>query len=218
MNDPGGNENSKRKKDVFAVYHTGALCVLIFFLATTQRSYAQAVETLPLNGLNGPNGFALDKNGVLYVANEPGKQVVRITDDSIVEKVMDADSPCGLDFDNEGTLYVINFFSGIILRKGNTSIDTFATGLEKPADIKWDGKEYLYVSEYDKGSIVKIRKDGIVSEVATGFKNPFGLTFDNNGNLYVANNATGVINKVTPTGAVSVFGQIPGAGLHCNKQ
>jgi len=31
---------------------------------------AQTVKTLPVKGLNGPNGFALDLNSNLYIANE----------------------------------------------------------------------------------------------------------------------------------------------------
>src|SRR5215471_18379210 len=149
------------------VLHT--LCTLIFLSAFLEQVSAQTVETLPVKGLNGPNGFAMDKDGVLYVANEAGKQVSRIIHDSIIEKLIDCDSPCGLDFDDEGNLYIINFFSGIVLRKKNNSIDTFAKGLEKPADIKWDGKGNLYISEYEKGSIKKLNKKGELIEFATGF-------------------------------------------------
>jgi len=188
--------------------------IIIFLFMLLRPAFSQTVETLSVSGLNGPNGFALDKTGVLYVANETGKEVVRIINDSIVEKVLDADSPCGLDFDGNGNLYIINFFSGIVLRKTNNSIDTFARGLDKPADIKWDGKASLYVSQYEKGSIIKINQDGELVEFATKLKNPFGLSFDDVGNLYVASNATGEIDKVSPAGTVSFFAQIPGAASY----
>src|SRR5205809_3669772 len=78
---------------------------------------AQTVTTLPVKDLDGPNGFTIDSTGKLYVANEPGKKVIRIVSDSIVENVLTSDSPDGLDFDNNGNLFVANFYSGIILRK-----------------------------------------------------------------------------------------------------
>jgi DNA-binding beta-propeller fold protein YncE len=132
--------------------------VILLFL--TEFGPAQTIKTLPVKGLNGPNGFALDAKGILYVANEPGKQVIRILNDSTIEKVIFSDSPDGLDFDDQGNLYIINFFSGVVLKKNNYSVDTFAKELDKPADIKWDGKENLYVSEYETGSIKKINRHG----------------------------------------------------------
>ena len=184
------------------------LFVLLFF---HPPCLAQTVATLPVKELNGPNGFAIDSSGNLYVANEPGKKVIKIIGDSTALPVLNCDSPDGLDFDNEGNLFVSNFYSGIILRKHENSIDTFVSGLHHPADIKWDGKEYLYVSEYEEGDISKINREGKITTVASGFKNPFGLIFDNSGNLYVANNSTGVINKVDRKGQVSFFAQSPGA-------
>jgi sugar lactone lactonase YvrE len=170
----------------------------------------QVVSTLPIKELDGPNGFAIDSRGDLYVANEPGKKVIKITGDSISRTILNCDSPDGLDFDNEDNLFVSNFYSGIILRKHENSIDTFASGLDHPADIKWDGEEYLYVSEYDKGDIKKINREGKITTVASGFKHPFGLIFDNSGNLYIANNSTGIINKADKKGQVSFFAHIPG--------
>lgn len=199
------------KKLIISLYR---LCMAIFLLSTHNPVFTQVVQTLPIKSLNGPNGFALDKSGVLYIANEPGKQVVRIVHDSIAEKVLDADSPCGLDFDDEDNLYVINFFSGIVLRKHNGSVDTFARGLDKPADIKCDKKGNLYISEYEKGSIKKITKDGRLTEVASGFRNPFGLCLDGDGNLYVASNATGEIYKIDTAGTVSFFSKIPGSAAY----
>jgi len=184
---------------------------LISLLFLSTFCFSQTIKTLPVKGLNGPNGFALDASGNLYVANEPGKKVVRIINDSIWEEVISCDSPDGLDFDNDGNLYITNFYSGVIMRTHNTAVDSFAKGLDKPADIKWDGEKYFYISEYEKGDIKKIDKQGRSALFASGFNNPFGLVFDNYGNLYVANNSTGIINKVDHEGKVSFFAQIPGA-------
>jgi sugar lactone lactonase YvrE len=180
-------------------------------LMLKEFNFAQTVTTLPVKQLNGPNGFAIDEKGRLYIANEPGKQVIRILNDSITETVLSCDSPDGLAFDNDGNLYISNFYSGLILRKSDHLVDTFASGLDKPADIKWDGKGNLYVAEYEKGKIKKINSKGEITEFSDGFKYPFGLAFDKDDNLYVANNGTGIINRVSPSRAITLFTQIPGA-------
>src|SRR4030095_2164870 len=79
------------------------LCIL-FFLSVVCP--AQTVTTLPVKELDGPNGFAIDSGGNLYVANETGKKVIRIVNDSIAENILSSDSPDGLDFDNDGNLFV----------------------------------------------------------------------------------------------------------------
>jgi len=181
-------------------------CVIALAVATS----GQTVSTLPLTGLNGPNGFAVDKNGVLFIANEPGKKVIKVLNDSIAETVLLSDSPDGLTFDDNENLYISNFYSGVILKKSHQSVDTIATGLDKPADIKWDGKGSLFVSEYEKGNIKKINKAGEITLFATGLKFPFGLAFDNEGNLFVAENSSGVVNRIDSKGRIAFFTQVPG--------
>jgi DNA-binding beta-propeller fold protein YncE len=184
-------------------------CLFPFLI--TFNGVAQTVKTLPLKGLDGPNGFALDKDGRLYIANERGKKVIRVVGDSITEEVIVCDSPDGLAFDDKGNLYISNFFSGVILRKTDHSVDTFAKGLSKPADIKFDDNRNLYVAEYENGTIKKINNRGEITEFASGLQLPFGLVFDDKKNLYVANNTTGIISKINPAGTVSFFSQVPGS-------
>lgn len=174
-------------------------------------SAGQIVLTLPIKGLNGPNGFAISRTGELYIANEPGKNVVVVSSDSSTNIILEADSPSGLDFDKKGNLFVSNFFSGIIMRLIGQHADTFFRAAERPADIKFDSKENLYVSEYEKGTILKIDKYGKAIEFAAGIAKPFGLTFDDEDNLYVASNTTGVIFKINPSGDKQFFAQITGS-------
>ncbi len=171
---------------------------------------SQTVKTLPVKGLNGPNGFAINKSGQLFIANETGKQVVKIIGDSTAEVVLISDSPDGLTFDDEGNLYVSNFYSGIILKLSAGSIDTIAKGLNKPSDVKCDTEGNLFVSEYEAGAIKKINKHGEIVQIAKGLKFPFGLAFDKKGNLYVASNSTGEIYQIDSKGTVNVFAKIAG--------
>jgi len=186
----------------------GLLTVFIIF--SSLPGISQIVKTLPIKGLNGPNGFAINKDGQLFIANESGKQVVKIINDSTTEVVLTSDSPDGLAFDDEGNLYVSNFYSGIILKMSAGSVDTIARALNKPSDIKCDTKGNLFVSEYEAGNIKKISNDGKITQIASGLKFPFGLAFDNKGNLYVASNNTGEIYQIDSKGTVSVFAKITG--------
>jgi sugar lactone lactonase YvrE len=184
--------------------------LLAWVIASALIATGQTVSTLPLKGLNGPNGLVIDKDGSLFIANEPGKKVIKVRNDSIAETVLLSDSPDGLTFDEDGNLYISNFYSGMILKKSRQSVDTIATGLDKPADIKCDGKGNLFVTEYEKGDIKKIDKTGKITLFATGLKFPFGLAFDNEGNLFVAENISGVINKIDSKGTIAFFARIPG--------
>jgi sugar lactone lactonase YvrE len=181
-----------------------------FIIFSSLSSISQTVKTLPIKGLNGPNGFAINQYGQLFIANETGKQVVKIIDDSTTEVVLTSDSPDGLTFDDAGNLYVSNFYSGIILKVSADNIDTIARALNKPSDIKCDTKGNLFVSEYEKGNIKKVSEDGKITQIASGLKFPFGLALDNRGNLYVASNSTGEIYRLDSNGTVSVFAQITG--------
>lgn len=181
-----------------------------FMLFSALLSISQTVKTLPIKGLNGPNGFAINKHGQLFIANETGKKVVKIINDSTAEVVLTSDSPDGLTFDEAGNLYVSNFYSGIILRTSAASVDTIARALNKPSDIKCDTGGNLFVSEYEAGNIKKINKRGEITQIASGLKFPFGLAIGNKGNLYVASNSTGEIYQIDSKGTVSVFAKIAG--------
>jgi sugar lactone lactonase YvrE len=194
------------------IQHSNHIVIIsCFLLLVVNPLWAQRVTTLPVGGLDGPNGFAINSKGVLFVANEPGKKVMKITPEGKTEVVVQCDSPGGLAFDNHDNLYVSNFFSGTILKWKNGQIDTLAKGLSEPADLKCDKNENVFVAEYKTGKIKKIDPRGVVTDFAIGFDLPFGLAFDCQGNLFVANNTTGVINKIDPSGMTSVFATIPGS-------
>jgi sugar lactone lactonase YvrE len=58
-----------------------------FIIFSSLSGISQTVKTLLVKGLNGPNGFAISEYGQLFIANESGKQVVKIKNDSTTEVV-----------------------------------------------------------------------------------------------------------------------------------
>jgi len=189
------------------------LIVILFFL--TIRLSGQTVSTfLTGNGLNGPDGFALDAGQNLYVANwggGSGTTILRITPDTLVTPFdSTSDAPDGLAFDQSGNLYVSNYNSGIIHKITTAGAKiVFATGLINPSALAFDTAGNLYVSNHGSTTVSKITPDGMVTTFANGFSKPLGLVFDPQGNLYVSNYSTGIVHKVLPDGTTSVFATVP---------
>jgi sugar lactone lactonase YvrE len=193
--------------------------ILIIGAINVSPNFSQSVSLFVTgSGLNGPDGFAIDTSGNLYVANwggGTGNNVLKITPYGAVSVFASGFSaPDGLAFDTDGNIYVSNYGSGIINKvspSGNSTV--FASGFINPSALAFDGQGNLYVSNYGGSTVSKITPSGIVSTFATGFNAPLGLAFDAAWNLYVSNYNSGIINKVTQSGAVSVFASIPNSPL-----
>lgn len=196
--------------------------LLIAILIFSNFLFAQSISTYVINsGLNGPDGFAIDNNGNLYIANwgnGTGSTILKVSERRDVTTYIDGlHAPDGLAFDSKENLYISNYVTGIINKVTPTGeMTVFASGLNSPSDLAFDQYGNLYVSNHGNGqgsTVSKISKDGIVNDFANGFDAPLGLVFDQEGNLYVSNYNSGVINKVTIDGVVSVYAAIPNSPL-----
>ncbi|MBN2399635.1 MAG: hypothetical protein JXI33_04770 [Candidatus Aminicenantes bacterium] len=180
-------------------------------------SDCQVVTTMVSGfGINGPDGFAMDKDGNLYVANWGngiGDNILKISKQvEVSEYLKGLSAPDGLVFDDESSLFISNFASGIITKVSANGVRTeFARGLNNPSALVFDKRGNLYVSNHGNGkgrTVSRITPDGVVSTFASGFDAPLGLAFDSKENLYVSNYNSGIIHKVTPQGDVSEFARI----------
>lgn len=193
--------------------------ISLFFVFSICANYAQVVTTfITEKGLDGPDGFALDAAGNLYVANwgkkGNGSTVLKIdTAGNVTTSVSGLKSPDGLAFDKAGSLYISNYASGVISKVSPAGeITVFAQGLDHPSALAFDKTGNLYVSNHGKAdgnTISKISPGGEVSTFASGFKGPVGLAFDSHQNLFVANFSSGIINKITTNGVVTILASIP---------
>ncbi|MBU2650036.1 MAG: T9SS type A sorting domain-containing protein [Bacteroidetes bacterium] len=196
--------------------------ILIFCIVGISSLSSQTVSTFVTgSGLNGPDGFTLDTNENLYVANwgnGSGNTVLKITPDATVTThVSGLSAPDGLAFDAQGNLFISNYGSDIIKKlEPDGTISDFASGFNNPSDLAFDTFGNLYVSNHGNANgneVSKITPDGTVTTFATGFNGPVGLVFDNEGYLYVSNYSSGIINKVSPEGEVTVFASIPNSPI-----
>ena len=197
--------------------------IAVFFTLYFQiaYTYSHTVTTIITDsGLNGPDGFALDKKGNLFVANWGGGQgstVLKITKGKAKQYISGLKAPDGLVFDKLGNLFISNYADGVINKKTPSGeVTVFAKGLNNPSAMVFDHQGNLYVSNHGGGrgtTVSKISPEGDITTYASGFDAPLGLAFDENNNLYVSNYNSGVVNKISSTQEVSVFAEIPNAPL-----
>jgi sugar lactone lactonase YvrE len=163
---------------------------------------------------NNPVFMAFDSSGNLYVSQQTGTTVDKITPGGVVSTFATGlNGPTGLAFDTSGNLYVSNYGngSGTTVSKITPGgvVSTFATGLNGPEGLAFDSKGNLYAGNLGNGdsgtTVSKITPSGSVSTFATGLSAPVGMAFDSKGNLYVANYNNGTVSEITPGGVESIF-------------
>ena len=152
---------------------------------------------------NGPNGLAIDGQGVIYVSDY---------DNNRIRKVMP---------------------NGTVSTLAGTGQRGFADGpgssaqLSGPEGLALDGQGNLYVAEFAGQRIRKIAPDRMVSTLAgTGirgyadgagstaqFYGVSGLALDAHGDLLVADAGNYCVRKVTPAGVVSTVAGTRTAGF-----
>jgi len=204
---------------------------------------------------NGPTGIVYDGSGFLYVTDNSGSTIRRISTTSPYAvltiagasgSATEADNttgtsarfngPYGIDYDGAGSLYVTDnggstlrkisttspYAVSTIAGKANTPAETNNTTgtsarFNGPAGIVYDGSGNLYISDEIGNTIRKVSTTSPYavttfagsgtagSNNATGtsatFKTPYGITIDASGNIIVADEGNNLIRTIT-SGAV----------------
>jgi sugar lactone lactonase YvrE len=145
---------------------------------------------------NTPIGVAVDSSGFVYVSDNDGHLIRKIS-----------------------TTGVVSIFAGVASTAGYVDGTGGTAKFNKPAGIAFDSNDNLYVVEQNNLVIRKITPTGIVSTFAgsgargsangTGrtasFNNPIGVAIDHGGNFYVTDNSNHLIRKINPAGEVSTL-------------
>src|SRR5690349_90404 len=154
-----------------------------------------------------PTGIALDSAGNIYVTEQQGYTIRKIT-------------PAG----------VVSTLAGAFLVRGSADGVGNGASFYYPCGIAVDSAGNVYVSEILNQTIRKITPAGVVTTIAgqvgvngstdgpgavARFSNPADLAIDNAGNLYVADNLNSTIRKIvlgssTRDITVSTFAGTPG--------
>lgn len=154
-----------------------------------------------------PEGVAVDRNGILYVADTHNNLIRKISPDGMVT-----------------TLAGQRIFHTI---PGTDTVVRF----DNPAGIAVDSSGYVYVADCGNDLIRKISPDGKVQDIAgngkrgakdssclnASFYLPGGLALDSTGNIYVADTYNNMIRKISPSGFVTTLAGRPFAGVANGK-
>ncbi len=154
--------------------------------------------------LNYPTGLAIDRNGVLYVADAFNSRIRKITPDGTVTTLAGGGSG-----------------SGIVNGVGS------AARFNRPAGLTVDNSGTVYVGDSENHAIRKITPDGTVTTLAGSgspgfvdgvgsaarFTNPRGIAVGKSGELYVVDKGNNVIRKVLQDGTVTTFAGSGQAGM-----
>jgi sugar lactone lactonase YvrE len=184
---------------------------------------------------NHPYGIAVDASGNVYVSDNGGSLIRKITSDGLVSTFIENTSATGLATDASGNLYVADAIGNVIVKITPAGvIDTLAgdplsfgaedgTGADatfnNPLGVAVDASGNVYVADNNNSTIRKITPSKVVSTIAgsgtagfldaTGtsavFANPTSLAVDASGNLYVADMTNNRIRKITAAGVVTTL-------------
>lgn len=150
-----------------------------------------------------PYAVAVDRSGIVYVADATDHTIRKITPDGVVTTLAGSAGSFGSS-------------------DGNGSAARF----KGPLGIAVDSVGTLYVADTGNSTIRKISATGAVTTLAGAagnngssdgagtaarFSEPNGIAVDSAGNLYVADTANSTVRKISTAGVVSTLAGSPGA-------
>jgi sugar lactone lactonase YvrE len=204
-------------------------------LVTTFAGVAGASGTADGTGAGAtlalPKGIAIDPSGNLYVADNSGDAIRKITPAGVVTTLAsklsaNAQNPFndnGVTIDGSGNVYMadststirkitsagaVTTLAGTTVVVGSADGSGAAARFNGPFGIAADTAGNVYVADSENQAVRKITSSGAVTTFAsTTPGGPAGISADTAGNLYVTATslATALILKITPGGAVTTL-------------
>ncbi|MEI6713395.1 MAG: immunoglobulin domain-containing protein, partial [Verrucomicrobiota bacterium] len=169
-----------------------------------------------LASFNHPIAIALDLAGNIYVSDQAGNVIRKITTGGAVVTIAgdgtgnstDANgttaqihTPSGIAVDKFGNVYVAEQAENKIRKIApNLDVTTVVTGLNQPSDVKVAPDGSLIVSNVGDGSIKRVTLDGGVTTLRSGFSTNERVDVDVNGFIYVSEGTGSRVVKVSPDG------------------
>jgi sugar lactone lactonase YvrE len=118
--------------------------------------------TLITSGIARPVGAVVDAHGTIYVADECGGAVVRITPDGRTTRISGFGKPDDVAFDHHGNLLLIDLLPSIHalirVRQSTGKHEILASkGFIEPQGLVIDGNDNIYVSDDYANEIVEFK-------------------------------------------------------------
>jgi sugar lactone lactonase YvrE len=112
------------------------------------------------SSLSWPHGLAFGKAGEVFVNENRGNRIVKVSPDGKVQRFAEVERPVGLVLGRSGDFYVAQPRVGKVskIKPDGTPI-TLLEGLKEPRDPAFDADGNLYVAETKTGRILRLSGD-----------------------------------------------------------
>ena len=209
---------------IYKLLRSSALFAMVVALGMSVGAYAQSnthygsqtvIANIANNGLNAPQGIAVDSSGNLYITDTGNGRILKetLSGGSYTQSIVATITPSALDdvaVDSSGNLYVIDGFTGKVYKEtlsGSSYVQSTitVTGLSLPGGIAVDSSNNVYITDYDNKRVLKETPSGssYTQTVVTtsGLSFPVGVAVDSSGNVYIADSGNNRVLKETLTGS-----------------
>jgi gliding motility-associated-like protein len=186
---------------------------------TSSGVAALAYSTSPSvigQGLNLPDGVAVDVSGNIYVADRGNNAVKKIVGGVGLPVTIGTgfSQPYGVAVDAAGNVYVADYGNNAVKKilASDGSTTTLGTGFSGPTGVAVDALGNVFVADRGNNAVKKIPVGGGAPvTLGSGFSFPTGVSLDAAGNVYVADYGNNAVKQIPVGGGAPV---IIGAGFN----
>ena len=181
---------------------TGAGDVRIYTAPNTYTTYA--------TGLNSPGGVAIDRKGIIYVAEIGSNRVLRYTAPNTYTVYGTMPSPNSFAIDGCGNIFVNSIEGGEVrMYKAANTYTVYASGLVRPVSVTLNNDQQLVVAESNddvNGAIKVYSAPNVFTTFASGLPRLRAISYDSQGTLFAVDNGNpGVVKAFTAANTYTTY-------------